>query len=153
MNYSDENVKRAGKVVQSFIEISKAITRYTKLNADSLGLTLSQMGILNMVSYNPGITLKEVAEKLSLPKSTVSINADDLVKSELLERKASENDRREVKLIVTEKGMGFVKKSCDNALSYRAMISALEDLAEEDVRTLLGMHEKILTGLKENMIR
>ncbi len=148
MNYSDEKVKRAGKVVQSFIDISKAITRYTKLNADSLGLSLPQMGILNMVSCNPDISPKEIVEKLSLPKSTVSINVDELVKSELIERKASETDRREVKLKVTEKGMDLVKKSCDNALSYKAMISALEEVTEDEVNALLSLHEKILADLK-----
>jgi Transcriptional regulators len=147
MNYSDEKVKRAGKVVQSFIDITKAITRYTKLNADSLGLTLPQMGILNVISYNPEISLKEIVEKLYLPKSTVSVNVDDLVKLELIERKASEYDRREVKLKVTEKGMGLAKKSCDNALSYKAMILALEDVTEDDINTLLSLHEKILADL------
>lgn len=149
MNYSDDKVKKAGEVVQSFVRVNKAIIKHTKQNADSLGLTLLQMGILNTVSCNQDITLKEVAAKLDLPKSTVSVNIDDLVKSGFIERNASENDRREVKLKTTDKGKESAKKSCDNAMSYKAMISALEGIPENDVQELLDLHEKILVGLNE----
>lgn len=54
MDYRDDRVKQAEDVVQSFINISRTITKLTQQNAASLGLTLAQMGILNTISSFAG---------------------------------------------------------------------------------------------------
>lgn len=149
MDYTNMNVQRAGEVVQSFVSISKTITKFTQQNAASLGLTLSQMGILNVISSISGITLKEITEKLSIPKSSVSVSIDDLVNAGLVERKESKADRREINLNATSKGKELSRKSCENALAYRAMASALEKIPENDINLLLQIHNEIFTHLKE----
>ena len=117
MDYNNLKVKQAGEVVQSFMSISRALTRFTSKNADSLGLTLQQMGILNIVSAFPEITLKEITDKLNLPKSTVSVNVDSLVNLELIDRKITEENRREIHLASTSKGKELSKISSQSALS------------------------------------
>jgi DNA-binding MarR family transcriptional regulator len=149
MDYNNTKVKQAGEVVQSFMSISGALVRFTSQNADSLGLSLQQMGILNIVSSFPEITLKEITEKLNLPKSTVSVNVDSLVNLELIDRKITQEDRREVHLTSTLKGKELSQKSSKNALSYRAMISALEKISEEDVQALIRIHKEILKHLRD----
>lgn len=150
MDYIDKNVQQAEEVVQSFVSINKNITRFTLQNAASLGLTLPQMGILNTISSIPGITLKEITVKLFIPKSTVSVSIEELVKAGLVERKASLDDRREINLKVTTKGRELSKKSCESALSYRVMVSVLEKISDNDIQMLLHIHNEILTQLKEN---
>ena len=146
--YNDNKVKRAAEVVQSFMTISKTLTRFTKQNAARLGLTLQQMGILNTIYSSPGITLKEITGKLQLSKSSVSINVDDLVNLGLVERKTSEEDRREIHLQLTTTGQELSKKSCQNPLSYKAMILALEKISEEDIQFLLRIHNELLSNLQ-----
>ena len=73
--------------------ISRVLTNLTSQNAESLGLTLQQMGILNTISAFPEITLKEITDKLSLPKSTVSVNVDSLVSLGLTKREITEENR------------------------------------------------------------
>jgi len=148
MDYNSDKVKRAAEVVQSFMTISKTLTKFTKQNAASLGLTLQQMGILNTIYSSPEITLKEITEKLQLSKSSVSINVDDLVHLSLVERKTSEEDRREIHLKLTSTGQELSRKSCQNALSYRAMILALEKTSEEDIQLLLRIHNELLSNLQ-----
>jgi len=147
MDYTNQKVKQAGEVVQSFMAISRVLTKFTSQNADCLGLTLQQMGILNMVSAFPGITLKGIVGKLNLPKSTVSVNVDSLVNLELINREIIEEDRREVHLTSTPNGKELSQKSSQNALSYRAMILALEKIPEEDVQTLIRTHKELLNHL------
>lgn len=149
MDYTNEKVKRAGEIIQSFVTINKALTKFTQQNAASLGLTLPQMGILNTIFSAPGITLKEITEKLFISKSTVSVSVDDLVKTGLVERKSSVDDRREIKLKVTNKGKELSRKSCDNALSYKAMLLALEKISEDEIQSLIRIHKKLLAQLKE----
>lgn len=148
MDYSDKKVKIAAEVVQSFMTISKTLVKFTQQNASSLGLTVQQMGILNTIYSSPNITLKEITEKLQLSKSTVSINVDDLVNAQLIERKTSEEDRREINLKITTAGKELAKKSCQNASSYKAMMSALETISEEKIQGLLESHKQLLANLQ-----
>lgn len=149
MNNNKLKAKQAGEVVQSFISISRILTRFTSQNADSLGLTLQQMGILNIINAFPEITLKEITDKLNLPKSTVSVNVDSLVNLELIDREITEENRREIHLTSTSKGKELSKKSSQNALSYRAMALALEKISEEDVQILIRIHKELLNHLRD----
>lgn len=149
MDYTNPKVKQAGEMVQSFMAISRILTKFTSQNADSLGLTLQQMGILNIISVFPEITLKEITDKLNIPKSTVSVNVDSLVNLELIDRKITEEDRREIHLTSTPKGKEIFRKSSQNAFSYKAMILALEKIPEEDVQVLTRTHKELLSHLRD----
>ncbi|KFN02771.1 MarR family transcriptional regulator [Bacillus clarus] len=149
MSLKKQSFKQAGEVVQSFVTINKEIIKFTHQNASTLGLTVQQMGILNTIYASPNIALKDISERLSVPKSTVSVNVDELVNLELIERKQSQEDRREIKLQVTPKGQEISKKSIENSTSYKAMALALEQLPEEDIQTLLRIHKDLLISLQQ----
>jgi MarR family transcriptional regulator, organic hydroperoxide resistance regulator len=148
MDYNDFKVKQAAEVVQSFMMVSKTLVKFTQQNAESLGFTLQQLGILNTIYTSPLITLKEITEKLLIPKSTASVNVDELVNLGLVKRKVSEYDRREINLILTAKGKEISKKSSQTPASYIAMISALEKISTEDIHTLLCIHKELLRFLR-----
>ncbi|MEK9549455.1 MarR family winged helix-turn-helix transcriptional regulator [Bacillus cereus] len=149
MSLINQSFKQAGEVVQSFVTINKEIIKFTHQNASSLGLTVQQMGILNTIYALPNVTLKEISERLSVPKSTVSVNVDELVNLQLIERKQSDEDRREIKLKVTNQGQEASKKSIENSTSYKAMELALQQLQEDDVQTLLRIHKDLLISLQQ----
>lgn len=143
MDYNDFKVKQAAEVVQSFMIISKILAKFTQQNAEKLGLTLQQLGVLNTIYSYPSITLKEIIDKMMIPKSTASITVDDLVNFGLVERKVLEGDRRQINLILTGKGKELSKKSMQTPASYIAMISALEKISTEDIQTLIHIHKEI----------
>lgn len=147
MDYTDLKLKQAAEVVQSFMMVSKTLAKYTRQNAESLGLTLQQLGILNIIYSNPLITLKEITEKLLIPKSTASVSIDELVNLGLVERKISKDDRREINLTVTADGMDKSKISIENPASYIAMSAALEKMSSEEVQALLRIHKELLKSL------
>ncbi|PET14016.1 MarR family winged helix-turn-helix transcriptional regulator [Bacillus thuringiensis] len=149
MSLKNQSFKQAGEVVQSFVTINKEIIKFTHQNASSLGLTVQQMGILNTIYALPNVTLKEISERLSVPKSTVSVNVDELVSLQFIERKQSDEDRREIKLKVTNQGQEASKKSIENSTSYKAMELALQQLQEDDVQTLLRIHKDLLISLQQ----
>jgi DNA-binding MarR family transcriptional regulator len=147
MDYNNFKVKQAAEVVQSFMKISKILAKFTQQNAERLGLTLQQLGVLNTIYSYPSITLKEIIDKLMIPKSTASTSVDDLVNLGLVERKVSEGDRRQINLILTGKGKELSKKSMQTPASYIAMISALEKISTEDIQTLIRIHKEISKSL------
>lgn len=69
------------------------------------------------IGRTPGISLKELAEKIRTDKSAVSRTVDDLVKKGYVVRKPSEIDRRYVELSLTEMGIAHfdkIEKSMDD---------------------------------------
>jgi DNA-binding MarR family transcriptional regulator len=150
MDYSNEQVKLAAEVLQSYWNINKATVALSRQNAVSLGITLYQMAILNTLLSSPNITLKELTEKLMASKSTISVNTDELVQSGLVERSILEANRREVKLTLTDKGRELSKKSIENANSYRAMASVLGKMSGNDIQTLLRINNEIIKYLESN---
>lgn len=149
MNSSDELVKLAGDVLQSYWKINKATVKLSQENAASLGITLQQMAILNTLISTPSISLKELTERLMSSKSTMSVNIDALVHSGLVEREIREENRREVKLTVTAKGKEISKKSIQNANSYKAMAKVLEKMSHKDIQELLRVNGQILNHLEK----
>ncbi|KEK24750.1 MarR family winged helix-turn-helix transcriptional regulator [Bacillus gaemokensis] len=145
----NNNLQTATKVMQSFLAIQKTTATFTQQNAVSLGLTVSQIGILNTIYAKPDLTLKAVTKLLSLPKSTVSVSIEGLLQLGFIEREQSQEDRREIKLNITSKGKEVVQKSIKNSSSYRAMATALEKMPEEDTQTLLRIHSQLLSYLQE----
>ncbi|QWI38241.1 MarR family winged helix-turn-helix transcriptional regulator [Bacillus mycoides] len=143
-----QGIKQASEIVHSFVKINKEIIKFTHQNASTLGLTVQQMGILNSIYATPNTTLKDISERLSVPKSTMSVNVDELVNLGLIERKQSHEDRREIQLKVTTKGQEMSKRSIENSTSYKAMELALEQLSEEDIQILLRIHNDLLNSLQ-----
>jgi DNA-binding MarR family transcriptional regulator len=143
MDYNDLKGKKAAEVVQSFMSISKTLAKFTQQNAESLDLTLQQLGILNTIYSSPLIIFKEITENLLISKSTATVSVDELVNLGLIELKSSEDDRHEINMTLTDQGKEISKKSIQTPASYNAMISALEKISTEDVDTLLRIHKEL----------
>lgn len=149
MDYDDSKIKAAEELVQSFMGISRALAKFTQQNAEGLGLTLQQLGVLNTIYASPAITLKGITEKLMLPKSTASVVVDELVKLALIQRKEAQTDRREINLSLTKAGEELSKKSAETPKSYIAMVQVMETMSPEEREQLIFTHEKILKALRE----
>lgn len=145
----DPQIKLAAEVVQSFTGIQKRLLEFTRSNAEGLGLSVLQLAILNTLYAAPGMTLRELTERLSSPKSTLSVQVEGLVQSGLVDRVISETDRREVKLSLTAVGRERSLQSAAKPRSYQAMAYALEQLPASDVESLLRMHQSIQKLLEE----
>lgn len=150
LDFKDPKVKQVQQVYQSLWAINKTTAKFTKKNAESFGLTLQQLSILNTLFAFPQLTQQEIVERLISSKSTISVGVDKLVKMGLVEREFSDEDRREVKLKLTIEGEEVSKKSSRNSISYKAMLSALENMPDEDIQSLLRIQKELLNHLIES---
>ncbi|QHW34330.1 MarR family transcriptional regulator [Paenibacillus rhizovicinus] len=148
MDYSDPNVKQAIEVLQSFMSVTRAVSEFTRLNAESVGLTMLGMSIVNTLLGSPGLSLKELTEKLQASKSTISVSVEGLVQGGIAERSQAAGNRREINLSLTDEGKELARRSIRQAYSYRAMTAALQSLDEEQIHQLLGMHARIAEALQ-----
>ncbi|MCM2534040.1 MarR family transcriptional regulator [Neobacillus pocheonensis] len=149
MDYHDEKVKRAIEVLQSYWGINKTTAKFTQQNAERLGLTLQQLSIVNLLKFTPGITLKEITQRLLSAKSTVSVSVEGLVQLGFVERQTSTEDRREINLRLTSEGEKVSKSSTQNPYSYQAMVSALEQMEETEIKQLVDLNKKLLENLQK----
>ncbi len=74
-------------------------------------ITGPQFGALRIISLTPGISMRQLSEKLYLHVSTVSGIADRLEKRGYILRERSIEDRRKVQLYITADGKKVVKNT------------------------------------------
>lgn len=92
-----------------------------EFDVDIFSLTMSQQRLLRELSLcldsgSEGISLKNLAEKLNLSSSAVSVMVEMLVQKRVLERRNSSIDRRQVLIRLSDAAWREVEKfdrSCD----------------------------------------
>src|SRR5215210_9116959 len=99
----------------------------------------TQLRALTLLSSAPGSNLGRLAEAMGVALSTASRLVERLVSSGLVDRRASELNRREVSLQLTEHGAATL--SHYDAIRLEGMRRVLDRLPERD-------REAVLAGLR-----
>jgi len=99
------------------------------LKKSHTNITLSHLNVLLFLETHENTQMKDIGEKLGIKPSSATNLVDKLIRACLIERYTNPDDRRVVRVRLTEKG-----------------ISVLKDI-NEAIYTLWG---KILTKLNEN---
>ena len=94
-----------------------------------------------------GDKTKEIAAELKLENSTISGILDRMEKKDLLKRQVSTEDRRYIKVVLTEKGAALEKPVLDTIDT--ANIDILADISDEE-QQILKKNLRLLAGLEEN---
>ena len=106
------------------------------------GLTTIEIGIINLVSKNPDIILKEIGKITKTPKSTLTSALNRLEKKNYIKRKISKTDKRSFSLYLTEEGKLVQEEhlALEHTLSSK-VLNALEN--DEERNTLIDLLKKI----------
>ncbi|MCE4050522.1 MULTISPECIES: MarR family transcriptional regulator [Bacillaceae] len=135
------------ELIRSYARISKAYYQLLKEDADRMGLTAVQLKALYRVSFQPNISLGELADKLRLTKSTVSGVIDRLVQQDMIERTTQTTDRRAVNLHLTKLGNEKLEALMHSDSVVARKIKEIMQFPDEDIQKLLELNNKILTIL------
>lgn len=96
--------------VASFARLLGAIQEEELRQVRASGRSLTEYYVLQILSFNPGTTVTEIAERLALAKSSVSFVVDGLVKQGLVKRsQRGQEDRRTIALSLTRKGTDWMQ--------------------------------------------
>ena len=115
-------------------------------------LSIRQIKTLKTIWYiqekNPqGTTLKNLAEEIRLTPGSASELVDSLVRRNLLARVQNPNDRREVRITLTEESITVINASIRNM--DMICLELLEELPESDRGVLISGLETILNNLNK----
>lgn len=113
-----------------------------------MNLTGPQFFILYLLSTSEEMKSTELAEKLDVKPSAITVMIDRLLKNDLVSRQRDENDRRIVKLELTTGG----REVFEMAKKVRRGIFSryLAYLDEADVGQLVTIYEKLAAAIENN---
>jgi len=98
-------------------------------------LTVAQFKTLQHLYWNRnkgGMTIGELREHLGLANSTVSSIVDRLERDDWTERRRSDNDRRKIKVILTDKALKLFRQAPKDAEEFWSNTIGLLSEAEQD---------------------
>lgn len=115
------------------------------------GISLAQCHTLLEVEKSHEISISELADKLSLDKSTVSRTVDGLVNINMMDRIIPEDNRRKAILNLTDNG----KQICNtiNFTNDAYITQLLHDFTEKEQDEFLRLFKKFtcnMAGLRED---
>jgi DNA-binding MarR family transcriptional regulator len=116
--------------INNFLQFIKKVFYDHDISKLNLGINRTQTNILMFVSENSEKSMSEISLMTGLEKSSFTRSVDYLVKNEFITRNSSENDRRIVKLSLTNKGIKaakLIKNDFDDFLE-----SLISDFSEKD---------------------
>lgn len=140
-DYIEKIIKLYGLLWDDFHEIASVQFRKYKFTAP-------QAMAIRMLHSTPYITLKELSEKLSLSKSTVSGIVDRLESENIVIREIPKENRRTVKLSLSPK---FIEEIDFNYIKKDYLLKTIKDTNLEDLEKIICGLEKFHTILSSNI--
>lgn len=134
-----DNFSNSGShIAQLFREINKILNKRLRIAFQGLGLTPSQMMILHYLSKRGECKVSDISNKYNLAPSTVSSILDRLEQNDLIVRQKKKEDRRVVKISLSEKALN-VKDSI-----VMSMTDTMKDMTQNATDEEL---ERVTSGL------
>lgn len=132
------------QLMLSFAEVQKAMLRIIQKSALETGMSLPQYSIMMTIFRCSGITQKAIGEKAFLPKSTLSQAVDGLAKEGYVIRQPMENDRREMRLELSDSGHALAEKlHLKEGGLHQLFEAASSQFTEHQIEELVAAHRKI----------
>jgi DNA-binding MarR family transcriptional regulator len=122
------------ETVQKFRLIIGAVRQHSRALEAACGIGGAQVWMLATIADAPDITVTQLGKALSVHVSTASNLLDKLARAGLVERLRGEEDRRVVRLRLTDRGRDIVARA-PRPLSGR-LVDALERMPEDSLARL-----------------
>ena len=128
------------RALNAFINLARAVDSLTgRLSADleGRGVTLAQFGVLEAIHHLGPLCQKELAAKLLRSGGNVTVVVDNLEKHGWVRRERQANDRRLIRIHLTEAGRALIERVFPKHVETLVeQFSALEPQEQEELRRL-----------------
>ncbi|MBC3767001.1 MarR family winged helix-turn-helix transcriptional regulator [Neptunicella marina] len=104
-------MQKYDELLVSLRRVIRAIDLYSKKLSKESGLTTPQLIVLQEISVNSGIMVRQIAENINLSSATVTNILDRLESRQLILRERSTTDKRKVGIWLTELGTEAIKQA------------------------------------------
>lgn len=148
MHKRDRNRKIEMKALNTYTKLMRAaesITARTHWHLSSMGLSISQFGVLEALYHLGPLSQKEIGQKILRSSGNITMVIDNLEKRGLVRRARDRSDRRIYNIHLTDEGNNLINKIFPpHAMVISDEMSVLTAAEQE---TLGNLCKKL--GLKE----
>ncbi len=121
--------------------VIRAIDLHSKQLVKTASVTGPQLRLLQLIQKNPGASIKQLAQEMSLSQATVTTIIDRLEDREILSRLRSQSDKRKVHLILTPKGESILLKA--PTVLQDAFVERFEQLADWEKHMIIASIQRV----------
>jgi MarR family transcriptional regulator for hemolysin len=111
----------------------------------NVGVTISQWRVIGTLTRYPGLTQKEIADRVGIEGSTLVPIIDKMEKDGFVKRKLDNQDRRINRIYLTNKTDDLWNSMIECALRIRKL--STKEIPEEQIKTMLEVLKKISKNL------
>lgn len=130
------------ETVQKLRLIIGAVRQHSRALEESCGIGSAQVWMLATIADAPDITVSQLSKALSVHVSTASNLLDKLARAGLVERLRGEEDRRVVRLRLTDRGRDIVARAPRPLTGL--VVDALEKMPEDSLVRLDEELERLI---------
>lgn len=129
----------------NFLEVIRFHYYRTHVLLEEIGVYPGQPPMLFILNQEDGQSQKELANKLKIKPSTITVMLKRMEKANLIVRKKDDKDQRISRVYLTEKG----KKVCEDTIKVVKQIESecFKDFTEEEKETLKSLFLKMKNNL------
>lgn len=117
----------------------------------NIEITIPQMVTLDLISKKECPKMSDLSAQLGVTLGNMTMMVDRLVKEKFILRKDDPLDRRIVRVCLSQKGKGLIRKVSEHKRNSLARI--FEKISETDRKYLLNIIEKLTNAIKEEQER
>lgn len=146
--------KSASLALDLWVKLARASATFDKMAGEQIrgfGLTKPQFGVLEALGHLGTLTFGELSKKQLVSGGNMTMVVDNLEKEELVERMRSLEDRRAVRVQLTQKGKTMFDEIFIQHAKYITTLTSV--LTEEEQRTLAGLLKKLGLELQSKRVK
>lgn len=134
-------MNRAEQIQEVIESIGRCQRTISPVAWQKSGLSRAQVGMLYMLHYHQGSSMKFLAKHLDISKSAVTQLVEPLIEKDLVSRQTDPKDRRTAILALSIKGRKTITKF--NQIKSQGIRSALATLSDKELINLSRLHQKM----------
>jgi DNA-binding MarR family transcriptional regulator len=140
-----DRARLIGEIIESLHAVRHKFVPDSRSFSDANQITFSQLVVLRIISRHDGIGIKELAGNLGITSSAATQLVDGLDKKDYLKREGSSEDRRALKIGLSDKG----KEKIDSlrTQNLKKLFSVFEVLDDDELVEYCDLNKKIADKL------
>ena len=117
--------------------IAKGLSIYLNHNLEDLGINATQLQLLYEISYQDNINQEKIANRCNINKGAVARSIRKLEDNGFVARKIDENNRRQNKVSLTQKGRQTLSKAYKVLMSWEDEVIQDKEYVDREVLQLV----------------
>lgn len=138
--------KTIDEIVEGVNSIKRKMAHEARCFFTNSEITQTQWMVVKFINEQESANIKDLAENLDVTSSAITQLADSLVKNGYLERSNDINDRRAIKLVLTEKAKKQL--ALNKSKFWQNFASMFEELSDHELEVYCEINKKIISNLK-----